>query len=415
MFNSIEEAIKDIANGKMIVVLDDKDRENEGDLVMAAEKVTSDAINFMISHAKGLVCVPTTQDQLARLDLKPMVSENTEMMKTAFTVSADAAKKFGVTTGISPSDRAKTIEILIDPSSKPSDLARPGHVFPLKALPGGVLRRAGHTEAAVDLARLAGLFPAGIICEIIMSNGKMARTPDLMKFAKRHKIKIITIADLIRYRMKKEKLIVKIATTKLPTKYGDFILQGYKDTLEGYYHIALVKGSVNKKKNVLVRVHSECLTGDIFGSMRCDCGEQLSRSLEMIGKAERGVLLYMRQEGRGIGLLGKLKAYELQDKGRDTVEANIDLGYKADLRDYGVGAQILADLGLSTVRLITNNPRKIVGLEGYGLTVTQRIPLEIIPNKHNIRYLRTKSKKLGHLLSFSKRGKGSWEKQLKVS
>lgn len=415
MFNTIEEAKKDIADGKMVVVLDDQDRENEGDLVMAAEKVTPNAINFMISHAKGLVCVPMTEDQLEKLDLKSMVIENTEIMKTAFTVSVDAAKKFGVTTGISPSDRAKTIEVLIGHASKPSDLVRPGHVFPLKALPGGVLRRAGHTEAAVDLAKLAGLFPAGVICEIIKPSGGMARTPDLIKFSRKHKLRIITIADLIKYRMKKEKLIVKIATTKLPTKYGDFVLHGYKDTLEGYYHIALVKGSVNKKKNVLVRVHSECLTGDVFGSMRCDCGEQLLRSLEMIGKADRGVLLYMRQEGRGIGLLGKLKAYELQDKGKDTVEANLDLGYKADLRDYGVGAQILADLGLSTIQLITNNPRKIVGLEGYGLMVTQRIPLEIIPNKHNIKYLRTKSAKLGHILSFKKRRNVSWEKQSRAS
>jgi len=415
MFNTIEEAKKDIANGIMVVVLDDRDRENEGDLVMAAEKVTPEAVNFMITHAKGLVCVPMTAEQIEKLDLKPMVSENTESMKTAFTVSVDAAKKFGVTTGISPSDRAKTIEVLINPSSKPSDLVRPGHVFPLKALPGGVLRRAGHTEAVIDLARLAGLFPAGVICEIIKPNGQMARTPDLIKFSKKHKIKIITIADLIKYRMKKEKLIEKIAVTKLPTKYGDFILHAYKDKLEGYYHLALVKGSINKKKDITVRVHSECLTGDVFGSARCDCGEQLQRSIDMIGRSSRGVLLYMRQEGRGIGLLGKLKAYELQDRGKDTVEANEDLGYKADLRDYGIGAQILADLGLSTIKLITNNPRKIVGLEGYGLKVTQRIPLEIIPNKHNIKYLKTKSTKLGHILSFKKGRNGSWEKQLKVS
>jgi len=415
MFNTIEEAKKDIANGKMVIVLDDRDRENEGDLVMAAEKVTPEAVNFMITHAKGLVCVPMTAEQLEKLDLKPMVSENTESMKTAFTVSVDAAKKFGVTTGISPSDRAKTIEGLINSSAKPSDLVRPGHIFPLKALPGGVLRRAGHTEAAIDLARLAGLFPAGVICEIIKPDGQMARTPDLIKFSNKHKIKIITIADLIKYRMKKEKLIEKIALTKLPTKFGDFILHGYKDKLEGYFHIALVKGNVNRKKNVLVRVHSECLTGDVFGSARCDCGEQLQKSIEMIGKSDKGLLLYMRQEGRGIGLLGKLKAYELQDKGKDTVQANEELGFKADLRDYGIGAQILADLGLSTIKLITNNPRKIVGLEGYGLKVTQRIPLEIIPNKHNIRYLKTKSMKLGHILSFKKGRNGSWEKQLKVS
>jgi len=415
MFNTIEEAKKDIANGKMVIVLDDRDRENEGDLVMAAEKVSPEAVNFMITHAKGLVCVPMTAEQLEKLDLKPMVSENTESMKTAFTVSVDAAKKFGTTTGISPSDRAKTIEVLINPSSKPSDLVRPGHVFPLKALSGGVLRRAGHTEAAIDLACIAGLLPAGVICEIIKPDGQMARTPDLIKFSKKHKIKIITIADLIKYRMKKEKLIEKIAVTKFPTKYGDFILHAYKDKLEGYYHLALVKGSINKKKDITVRVHSECLTGDVFGSARCDCGEQLQRSIDMIGRSSRGVFLYMRQEGRGIGLLGKLKAYELQDKGKDTVQANEELGYKADLRDYGIGAQILADLGLSTIKLITNNPRKIVGLEGYGLKVTQRIPLEIIPNKHNIKYLKTKSMKLGHILSFKKGRNGSWEKQLKVS
>ena len=414
MFNTIDEAIKDVAAGKMVVVLDDKNRENEGDLVMAAEKVTPDAINFMITYGRGLVCVPITEERLNSLNLSPMVRDNTESMKTAFTVSVDASKKFGVTTGISPADRAKTIEILINPSSKPTDLSRPGHIFPLKAMSGGVLRRAGHTEAAVDLARLSGLFPAGVICEIIRSNGQMARTPDLIKFAKKHRIKMITIADLIKYRLKREKLIEKLASTKLPTSHGDFILTAYKDRLEGYYHIALVKGNIHKKKNILVRVHSECLTGDIFGSNRCDCGEQLNRSLDLIAEEGCGVLLYMRQEGRGIGLLGKLKAYELQDKGKDTVEANEFLGFKADLRDYGIGAQILVDLGLSSIRLITNNPRKIVGLEGSGLKVTQRIPLEIIPNKHNIRYLKTKHKKLGHILNF-KRGQESWEKQLRVS
>ena len=414
MFNTIEEARKDIAAGKMVIVLDDAERENEGDLIMAAEKVTPEAINFMISHGKGLVCVPMTEERLDSLGLSPMVPENNESMKTAFTVSVDASKKLGITTGISPSDRAKTIEVLINPSSKPSDIVKPGHVFPLRAMTGGVLRRAGHTEAAVDLAKLSGLYPAGVICEIIKSDGKMARTPDLIKFAKIHNIKIITIADLIKYRLKREKLIEKLAKTKLPTKHGDFILHAYRDKLEGFYHIALVKGKVNRKKNVMVRVHSECLTGDIFGSCRCDCGEQLNKSIDMINEEGSGVLLYMRQEGRGIGLLGKLKAYELQDKGRDTVEANEDLGYKADLRDYGIGAQILVDLGLSSIRLITNNPRKIVGLEGYGLKVTERIPLEIIPNKHNIKYLKTKHRKLGHLLNFKGRKK-SWEKQLRVS
>jgi len=415
MFNTIEEAKKDIARGRMVVVLDDKDRENEGDLIMAAEKVTPDAINFMITHGKGLVCVPMTIDRLEYFGLKPMVTENLESMRTAFTVSVDASRKYGITTGISPADRAKTIEVLINPSSKPSDIVAPGHLFPLKAMAGGVLRRAGHTEAAVDLARIAGLYPAGVICEIIKPSGHMARTQDLLKFAQKFKLKMITIADLIRYRMRKERFIEKIATTKMPTKYGNFTLQAYRDTLDGYYHIALIKGSIRKKKNVLVRVHSECLTGDIFGSCRCDCGEQLERSLEMIEREGAGLLLYMRQEGRGIGLTGKLKAYELQDKGKDTVEANLDLGFKADLRDYGIGAQILADLGLSTIRLITNNPRKIVGLEGYGLKVTERIPLEIIPNKHNIMYLRTKSKKLGHILSFKKRGNVSWEKRSRAS
>lgn len=414
-FNTIEEAKRDIAAGKMVVVLDDKDRENEGDLVMAAEKVTPESINFMITHGKGLVCVPMTDARLTQLDLPLMVTDNQESMKTAFMTSVDASKRFGITTGISPSDRAKTIEVLINPSSKRTDLARPGHVFPIKALDGGVLRRAGHTEAAVDLARIAGLFPAGVICEIIKSSGHMARTPDLIKFAVKHKLKVITIADLIKYRLRKERLIEKIANTRMPTKYGNFTLVAFKDNLEGYYHIALIKGSIKNKKNVLVRVHSECLTGDIFGSCRCDCGEQLEQSLEMIEREGSGVLLYMRQEGRGIGLLGKLKAYELQDRGKDTVEANLDLGFKADLRDYGIGAQILVDLGLSTIRLITNNPRKIVGLEGYGLKVTQRIPLEIIPNKHNIGYLRTKSRKLGHILSFNKGRNELWGKQLKVS
>jgi 3,4-dihydroxy 2-butanone 4-phosphate synthase / GTP cyclohydrolase II len=400
IFNTIEEAKRDIAAGKMVVVLDDQDRENEGDIIMAAEKVTPDAVNFMITHAKGLVCVPMTEERLKKIDLRPMVTENTESMKTAFTVSVDASKKFGVTTGISPADRARTIEILINQNSKPSDLVKPGHIFPLKAMAGGVLRRAGHTEAAVDLATLAGLYPAGVICEIIKPSGSMARTPDLIKFARKYKLKIVTIADLIKYRIKRECLIEKVALTKLPTEFGDFTLHAYKDHLEGYNHLALVMGNIKKKNNVLVRVHSECLTGDVFGSCRCDCGEQLHRAMKMVADNGSGVILYMRQEGRGIGLIGKLKAYELQDKGKDTVEANEALGFKADLRDYGIGAQILADLGLKNIKLITNNPRKIVGLEGYGLKVTERIPLEIIPNKHNIKYLRTKSKKLGHFLTF---------------
>jgi len=402
--NSIEEAIKDISNGRMVIVMDDEERENEGDLVIAAEKVTPDSINFMISHGKGLVCVPMTEEKLNSLNLHPMVFDNNESMKTAFTVSVDASKKYGVTTGISPADRAKTVEVLINPDSDPSDIVKPGHVFPLKAMPGGVLRRAGHTEAAIDLARLSGLYSAGVICEIIKKNGKMARRDDLIRFAKKFRLKIVTIADLIKYRLKKEKLIVKLADTKMPTKYGKFRLIAYQDTVEGYFHIALIRGTIKGKKNVVVRVHSECLTGDVFGSLRCDCGEQLERSLEMIGQSDNGLVLYMRQEGRGIGLLGKLKAYELQDKGRDTVQANLDLGFKADLRDYGIGAQILRDLGLTSIKLLTNNPRKIVGLEGYGLKVSERIPLEIIPNKHNIGYLLTKSKKLGHILNMIKGG-----------
>ncbi len=394
----IEEAIADIQNGRMVVVVDDADRENEGDLVIAAEKVTPAAVNFMITHAKGLVCIPMTGDRLDELELRQMVDNNQESMRTAFTVSVDAAQRFGVTTGISPADRAKTVEVLINPRSKKDDLVTPGHVFPLRVKEGGVLKRAGHTEAAVDLAKLAGLYPAAVICEIINPDGSMARTSQLEEFARRHNLKMITIADLISYRMKHEKLVKRISTTKLPTRYGDFTAYGYEDTLSGDYHVALVKGQVAGKKDVLVRVHSECLTGDVFGSLRCDCGEQLAKALERIEFCGQGVLLYMRQEGRGIGLRDKLRAYELQEKGFDTVEANHLLGYPADLRDYGLGAQILADIGLSTIRLITNNPKKVVGLEGYGLKITERVPLEIKPNEYNSRYLETKSRKLGHVL-----------------
>lgn len=396
--NSIEEAILDIQNGKMVIVVDGSERENEGDLIMAAEKITPNAINFMITHGRGLVCVPLLKDRISELKLAPMVTENTEPLHTAFTVSVDASPQQGIATGISPADRAKTIEVLINPQMKEADLVRPGHIFPLKAREGGVLKRAGHTEAAVDLARLAGLYPAGVICEIIKDDGQMARVPDLLEFAKQYDLKVITIADLIRYRIKKEKFVKKISTAQLPTKFGEFTAVTYEDKLSGEHHVALVKGKIAGEKNVLVRVHSECLTGDVFRSKRCDCGEQLIAALDKIEFAGQGVLLYMRQEGRGIGLANKLAAYELQDKGLDTVEANQALGFPPDLRDYGIGAQILSDLGLSNIRLLTNNPRKIVGLEGYGLKITERIPLEVKPNQYNLKYLETKSKKLGHIL-----------------
>jgi 3,4-dihydroxy 2-butanone 4-phosphate synthase/GTP cyclohydrolase II len=398
-FNPISEAIDSIKKGNMVVVVDDKDRENEGDLVIAAEKATPGSINFMISHGKGLVCVPMTEERLKALRIDQMTDSNSEPMRTAFTVSVDAAKKFGISTGISPSDRHKTIRVLIDPSSSPSDLVRPGHVFPLMAKEGGVLKRAGHTEAGVDLARMAGLSEAAVICEIIREDGMMARGRDLFKFAREHSLKIISIADLIKHRLRKEELVKKVSTSKLPTGYGDFTVMGYENILNGEHHVALVKGSVSGRKNVLVRVHSECLTGDVFKSKRCDCGQQLEKSLEMVESEGSGVILYMKQEGRGIGLKNKLIAYGLQDSGHDTVEANHALGFEADLRDYGIGAQILRDLGLSTIRLLTNNPKKIVGIEGYGLKVVERVPIIIRPNRHNKKYLLTKSRKLGHLLS----------------
>lgn len=397
--NKIEEAIKDIQNGKMVIVVDDKKRENEGDLILAASKVTPDAVNFMITHGRGLVCVPITLARAMELGLDPMVNNNTESMGTAFTDSVDGSKANGVTTGISAADRAKTIEILINHESKPSDLRRPGHIFPIIARDGGTLKRAGHSEAAIDLARLAGMYPAGVICEIIKENGAMARLPDLIKFSKKHNLKIISIADLIKYRVSRERLVNKISETKLPTRHGNFKAIVYEDELSGHHHLALVKGKVDGKKDVLVRIHSECLTGDVFGSCRCDCGEQLEAAFKKIEFAGEGVILYMRQEGRGIGLANKLKAYSLQDKGLDTVEANHALGFVEDLRDYGIGAQILVQLGLSHIRLLTNNPSKVIGLEGYGLKISERISLEIKPNKHNVKYLETKSKKLGHYLN----------------
>jgi 3,4-dihydroxy 2-butanone 4-phosphate synthase/GTP cyclohydrolase II len=396
-FNTIDEAIDDIAKGKMVILVDDEDRENEGDLFMAAEKVTPEAINFMARHGRGLICLSLVQERVEELKLSMMTDDNTSSFGTAFTVSIEAKK--GVTTGISAADRAKTIQTAIDPKTRPEDLARPGHVFPLKARPGGVLQRAGQTEGSVDLARLAGLYPAGVICEIMNEDGTMARVPELMEFAKKHNLKIVTIKDLIKYRMRTESFVKRLATVKLPTKYGkEFTAIAYTNDIDNNVHIALVKGEIKPGDEILVRVHSQCLTGDVFGSERCDCGEQLQKAMEMVKKEGKGVILYMKQEGRGIGLINKLKAYELQDKGLDTVEANIKLGFKPDLRDYGVGAQILVDLGVRKMRLMTNNPKKIVGLEGYGLKVVERVSIETKPTERNIIYLKTKKKKLGHML-----------------
>lgn len=396
VFDPIETALADLRRGRMVIVVDDADRENEGDLILAAEHATPAAVNFMARFGRGLICVPTVGDRLKQLGVERMVTQNRETFKTDFQVSVDAAA--GITTGISAADRARTIQIMADPTALPEDLVQPGHVFPLRAKPGGVLQRAGHTEAAVDLVRLAGCRPIGVICEIMSDDGTMARLPELRKFARKHKLKICSIADLISHRRSREKLVDQVEVVKMPTDYGDFDLHLYVSRTDGQNHLALVKGDVRGQSGVLVRVHSECLTGDVFGSRRCDCGPQLHQAMKQVATAGRGVILYMRQEGRGIGLGPKIQAYKLQEKGLDTVEANQKLGYAMDLREYGLGAQILCDLGLQTIRLLTNNPKKIVGLEGYGLKIVEQVPIRVSPNPHNARYLKTKREKLGHLL-----------------
>lgn len=396
LVDSIESVLADLKKGKMVVVVDDAQRENEGDLIMAAEHVTPEAINFMARFGRGLICVPTTSERLTQLGIERMVRQNRETFKTDFQVSVDAAA--GITTGISAADRAQTIKVMADPTTMPEDLIQPGHVFPLRARPGGVLQRAGHTEAAVDLVTLAGGRPIAVICEIMSDDGTMARLPELLKFAKKHKLKLASIEALIEFRRTREKLVERQEIVKMPTEHGDFDLILYRSKIDGQHHLALVKGDVAGKKDVLVRVHSECLTGDVFGSFRCDCGLQLRQAMRQVAEEGRGVIVYMRQEGRGIGLPAKIKAYKLQENGLDTVQANLKLGYGMDLREYGLGAQILVDLGLKTIRLLTNNPKKIVGLDGYGLEIVEQVPIRVKANPHNKKYLQTKRKKLGHMI-----------------
>jgi len=396
--DDVELAIQDIREGRMIIVADDEDRENEGDLVCAASAITPEIINFMTLHARGLICVALTPERADELNLPLMTERNTDPEGTAFTVSVDAHRKYGVTTGISAPDRSRTVQVIIDPDTGPDDLRRPGHIFPLRARPGGVLRRVGQTEAAVDLARMAGLPPAGVICEILNPDGSMARRPELEVFAREHKLRFISVAQLVAYRLRKERLVRRIAEARLPTAHGEFRVIGYESLVDGREHIALLRGDVEGQPDVAVRMHSECLTGDVFGSQRCDCGEQLAAAMRRIDELGRGAIVYLRQEGRGIGLGNKLRAYHLQDQGQDTVEANESLGFKPDLRDYGIGAQILLDLGLTSIRILTNNPRKIVGMDGYGLTVTGREPIQVEPGEHNRDYLDTKRTKMGHLI-----------------